>query len=383
MFEELVAGRGRVRNLKYCIMMSSSYIDAQDIRRKNPDLDDSAVADTLYNMGCTLVENILNQNDTTGGSNNHDEELNQAYVWLEESLKIRQSSSELANHDSKVVGDTLNMMGRIKGHRWELDDAIGLLKDALRIRHHIYSTSSPEDKEYDDHRHSCADKVSETLAIMGKVYGKKNEFDLALESYQECLRIRRSELGGPNDDEAKIVDALVAMGQVQSYMEHHDDARQSFREALKIRTRNFGENDQVVANVFQSIGAMEFRAQNFEEALNPLTECIRIWRENDTTKNGDFVNVLCMIANIHEILGRVDEAQLCWSESYQLFQELGLAETNPQIAQAMRERMNLNHPEQNKEGGSFFGKMMEKLFFKGNHKENTAGSNDHRVAGVR
>ena len=143
------------------------YFEALDIRQNLFGNDHVAVAETFYAMGFTL------QNQ---------ESYDQALDCFEESLNIRKVQLGL---EAKEVGDTLNMMGFLQAKRGELDDALNLLWDALRIR-----------KLQEDHV-----KVSATLRNIGDVHREKQEHDLAIECYEECLRIRRSELG---DDHEKV-----------------------------------------------------------------------------------------------------------------------------------------------------------------------------------
>ena len=306
------------------------YIDALDIRRNKLGPDDVAVAETLYSMGFTLHNNDASD---------------RALVCFEESLSIRRFQ---LGEDSKEVGDTLNMMGFLKAKRGELDDALTLLWDALRIR-----------KLQEDHV-----KVSETLKNIGNVHREKQEQELAVECYEECLRIRRAELGPEHE---KVADALIAMGNVQSDMERTDEAMRSYQEALKIRTMVYGEHDESVAAVLQYMGTMEFRTGNHEKARDLLTEFIRIRRDNNTKNDGDYVNVLFMIGNIHKMQGNEDEAQVCWSEAYEVFQELGLAETNPQIAKVMNHLLKVEanteelEDQKKKSRAGVFGKVTEKL----------------------
>lgn len=312
------------------------YFDALNIRKDCLGLDDVAVAETLYSMGYTLHNN---------------DQADRALVCFEESLNIRRYK---LGEDSKEVGDTLNMMGFLKAKRGELDDALTLLWDALRIR-----------KLQDDHI-----KVSETLKNIGNVHREKEERELAVECYVECLRIRRDELGTEHE---KVADALIAMGNVQSDMGQKEEAMRSYQEALKIRTLAFGEHDESVAAVLQYMGTMEFRSGNIEKARDLLTEFIRIRRDNGTKNDGDYVNVLFMIGNIHKMHGQEEEAKLCWSEAYQVFQELGLAETNPQIAKLMNHLLKAEEEKEEAEnrkkakGVSVLSKMTEKL--KGSTKE--------------
>lgn len=326
----------------------SYYIDALDIRRNRLGLDDIAVAETLYSMGYTLHNN---------------DEPERALVCFEESLSIRRYQ---LGEDSKEVGDTLNMMGFLKAKKGELDDAITLLWDALRIR-----------KLQEDHV-----KVSETLKNIGNVHREKQEQELAVECYEECLRIRRAELGPEHE---KVADALIAMGNVQSDMQRTEEAMRSYQEALKIRTFVFGEHDESVAAVLQYMGTMEFRAGNHIKARDLLTEFIRIRRDNGTKSDGDYVNVLFMIGNIHKMQGREAEARLCWTEAYQVFQELGLAETNPQIAKVMNHLLkveNLEEQEQEQKGKSVFAKVTEKFKSK-NGDEPQKGRKRRKGKGVQ
>ena len=97
----------------------------------------------------------------------------------------------------------------------------------------------------------------------------------------------------------------------------------------------FGEQDGSVATVLQYMGTLEFRANELDRAFQLLDEFIRIRQENGTEPDGDYVNVLFMIGNIHKMLGGEEEAKKCWTEAYGVFKKLGLAETNPQIAEVM------------------------------------------------
>lgn len=90
-----------------------------------------------------------------------------------------------------------------------------------------------------------------------------------------------------------------------------------------------------MAAVLQYMGTLEFRAAELDRAYQLLDEFIRIRQENGTEPDGDYVNVLFMIGNIHKMQGNEEEAQKCWTEAYGVFQELGLAEGNPQIAEVM------------------------------------------------
>lgn len=101
------------------------------------------------------------------------------------------------------------------------------------------------------------------------------------------------------------------MGNVQTDLDWTQEALDSYKEALAIRNVQFGEQDEKVATVLQYMGTLEFRANELDR------------------------NVLFMIGNIHKMQNDEEEANKCWTEAYGVFKKLGLAETNPQIAEVM------------------------------------------------
>lgn len=87
--------------------------------------------------------------------------------------------------------------------------------------------------------------------------------------------------------------------------------------------------------MLQYMGTMKFRSGDINKSRQLLEDFIRIRRESRAPPDGDYVNALFMIGNIHKMQGDDREARVCWSEAYEVFQELGLAEENPQIAKVM------------------------------------------------
>jgi len=253
-------------------------------------------------MGCTMHNN----NNSV-----------QALKCFVEALNIRRFQ---LGEDSIEVGDTLNMMGFIKAKRGELDDALTLLWDALRIR-----------KLTDDHI-----KVSETLKNIGIVHRDKEELELALECYAECLRIRRAELGS---DHEHVADVLIDMGNANGQLKRDEEAKELYEEALNIRENVFGEYDDNVAVVLQHLGTLEFRANNLDKARDLLTRFLAIRRDNGTNHDGDFVNVLLTMGNVHKQLedgNNEAHAMVFWTEAHHVFHENGLTKTHPQMVEVIQ-----------------------------------------------
>jgi hypothetical protein len=105
--------------------------------------------------------------------------------------------------------------------------------------------------------------------------------------------------------------------------------------------------------VLQYMGTLEFRSEQYDRALQLLNEYVRIKDEIGAENDGDYVNVLIMLGNIHKLRHSEDEAKRCWTAAYKVFQELGMAESNPQIAEVMNSLVKDPNakPENGKQGG--------------------------------
>ena len=273
------------------------YLEALEIRQKHLG-DGPLVAETLYRFGVGL------QNKGA---------YEKSLQVLDECLDIWCSYS----NESKEVGDALNRIGFAQGKIGELEEAKNSLWEALSIR-----------KKYGD-----KDKIFETLKNIGNVHREEEEYDLALECFDECLHIRREE---NDEDDDKVAEILIEIGHVFTDLENGDEALQTFNEALDVRIRLFGDSDDKVAAVLQLIGEIEFRAGVLDEALNHLLEFVSIRQANGTKRDENYVNVLFIVGNIHKMQENDGAAQTCWKEAYKIFKELGMAENNPQIAEVMR-----------------------------------------------
>lgn len=282
------------------------YSESLDIRERVLGEGDLAIADSYYSMGVTLKNS---------------EVYDRAVQCLEKSLEIRKAQLGLK---SEEVGDTLNMMGFLQAKRGDLEQSLLLLENALSIRKALGEEV----------------KAAETLQNLGDTHRENHEFDQAVESYSECLQIRRFELG---DDHEKVADSLMAMGLALADMEYNEEAMRSYKEgkaslplllldsfvahsffltALSIRTARFGEQDESVAMVFKEMGTLEFHANELERAFGLLDEFIRIRQENGAGVDEDYATVLSMIGKIHKMQGNEMEAQAALSEAYEVLQRI-------------------------------------------------------------
>ena len=278
-----------------------NYREAYRIR-KSFGGDTLPVAETLYTIGFTY------------SNSGHYEK---ALECLDAALKIQRLHN---GEDSPECGDTLNMIGYLKAKCGQVDEAQDFLRDALRIR-----------KLQGDRI-----KISETLKNIGNAHRSKQEYKSAMESYKECLHIRQRELGREND---KVADALVAIGNILADLSKPKDAMEAYQEALGIRARLFGDLDASLAPILQAMGMLDFHGKNYDRAMQLLNDYISIRKGNKSARDSEYVNVLFTIGNIYQLRHDDEQAKKAWTEAYETFRDLGLADSNPEHAEQVEKLM--------------------------------------------
>jgi len=276
----------------------NNFSECLEIRKRTLGFDHEDVAETLYSMGFAL-------------HNQGEEE--EALDCLDDALQVRRQNF---GNDHELVGDCLNIMGFIESKKGEHDIALQLLDEALEIRQNNGDTL----------------KAADTMKNIGNIHKERKEYVAALDCYDDCLKWRKRELG-LNDEQ--VADAQLALGNVYSDMGQNEEALHCFSEALKVRRAVHGNDDDRVAAVLQTMGILEFRAENMERGREFLEGFVRIRKNNHTHESADYVNVLFIIGNIHKIQGRDGDAKRAWAEAYDIFNAIGLEDENPQIAKVL------------------------------------------------
>ena len=130
-----------------------------------------------------------------------------ALRYLNESVDIM---TLLNGKTHPFIGDAYNLNAFLEMKKGNAENALKLFNDALQVRKALGDRT----------------KEAETLKNIGHVYREKNDYDLALEQYEECLGILTEEKGRDSD---AVADILIAMGDISSDMSSTDDAMSHYK----------------------------------------------------------------------------------------------------------------------------------------------------------
>lgn len=276
------------------------FDEALDIRQRNLGEEHADVAATLYAKGFTF--------DQEG-------EFESALACFEESLKIRQKHYGKEHY---TVGDTLDIMGCVYAKSGDSEKALCHLWDALSSR-----------KMTQDHL-----KVAATLQNIGNVHKKRQEFDQAIECYDECLRVRTVKLGADHDT---VGDAWIALGNMHTESDHIADATDCYEEAVRIKRLNYGgKHDGKVAPALYLFGMMLIKSREWERGRQQLDDFIRIRQSVGKVYDEEYASALAFIGDAYSAMGEKSKAVLNWTEALRLYKAFGLTEEHPNVIRVMK-----------------------------------------------
>jgi len=259
---------------------SEYYVECLEIQKIAFGKIHDSIANTLYAMG------LLKHNQRN---------FARSVVFFKKSVDIR---IKLHGETHPLVGDTYNMLGFVEAKNGNLDGSLRCLENALKVRQMLGDRL----------------KEAETLLNIGHVHREKDQFELAIEHYDDCMSIRIAALGS---NDATVAEAYMALGNVKSDMKRLDEALSSYNEALQIVESVHGKDDPKVGSILQKMGMLQFRSGSLVGAKSSLEKVVRIYRKAGKEYEPHVLKPLFILGNIYNILRQKDEAHSVWEDAYQ------------------------------------------------------------------
>ena len=309
--DALLGMAGLLNETAEYVQAMECYVECLEIQKSVYGKSHDDIASTLYAMGLTKINQKL---------------YSRALTFFQKALDIRVG---IYGEADPSVRDTYSIMGFTEAASGDLDGALRKLGDALRVSQLLGDRL----------------KEAETLSNIGNAHREKEEWELALEHYDDCMSIRIAELGR---DHESVADALMAIGNVKSDMSKQEDAVKSYKDgesdlppiclfnfvllsltplfvtALQILLRVVPGNNKRIASTIQKIGMIQFRAGNLEGASLHLQKAVEIYRKDgEELIESDIISCLFVIGNIHNVLNQKDKAIGVWAEALESSNELG------------------------------------------------------------
>lgn len=216
---------------------------------------------------------------------------------------------------SRDVASAISCMGNVKNRVGELDVALQLYMDAVRI----YKTLQ-EDAHGPERMAVAIKDVSSTLKVIGMVHAKMGDLDTAMGFFTEAMSVLKAS-GADQTPIGRETTASVYTRMASIHVKQGDleNAMEHYREAYELTVRNRGTtNHQEVAGILHYIGGVFHKRADYDEAMNCYQEAIRIYHSTIGPGNPTVAGTLVMVGSIHYKRRNLDSAMMFYREALRL-----------------------------------------------------------------
>ena len=313
----LIAMGGLYYKLNNVKMELEKYNEALRVYQETLGTDSAHVAGTMKNIGMVLAEQG---------------ELDEAMTKFQEAKRIYKSLNDKRRDGPCCdVASALSCMGNVQNRRGELDDALQLYKEALSI----YKSVSKRALEMGGRSRLAIQEVASTLKIMGMVYTKRGELDMAMNCFQEAIDIMRQNFNEKGSGPV-VTSILSRIGGIFSKMGKLDESMSHYQEAYDLATRTFGtSNHPEVAQILHYIGGVHQRDGNLDEAMRCYKNSAKIYQSCLGRNDPTVATTLVCIGSIHYIQKNLDGAMTYYKEALRLNRS-AYGTTHPDVIPTMK-----------------------------------------------
>ena len=169
---------------------------------------------------------------------------------------------------------------------------------------------------------------SSALFDMGTLHLNMKKMDLALECFQQSLKICIVKLG----ESPALIATLLKIGNLHRDIGQLDDSVSFVTKALELTERVYGENDDRVGDVLYSVADIKLAANENVEALAMFTECLEFRRKKHSgLRHPEVADALEKLGQVYMKNGSYDKSFQCLVEALDIRQAT-MAQDHPDIA---------------------------------------------------
>ncbi|CAF1294873.1 unnamed protein product [Didymodactylos carnosus] len=226
-------------------------------------------------------------------------QYNRALDYYSKCLRMRE---KCLPSDHPHIATSLNNIGLVYGRKGEYDRALECYSKCLKRREKCL----PSDHPYIARKRclpSDHPDIATSLNIIGLVYGRKGEYDRALDYYSKCLKIN---------------------GQ-------YDRALDCYSKCLKMREKFLPSDHPHIATSLKNIGLVYDNKGEYDRAVDYYPKCLKMKEKCLASDHPDIASSLLAIGNVYYSKGEYDRASDYYSKWLRM-KEKCLASDHPIIA---------------------------------------------------
>lgn len=238
--------------------------------------------------------------------------------------------------DIKKMTETLSVIGQINNLLGNHAQAVKSFQEVVSMR-----------------KAALGDHVDVALALnyLGLLHFKRGSLDLAMNNFEESLRVRRS--CNPNSTSGDIAVLSYNIGSIHLHRGDNERALKCYKDALEVERATYGHVHQDVAVTLQLIGKVYDKCGKYDEAIQYYTEALDIWKKCaessvDTESQRKYklnaAKLFVSIASIHLRQGRIDQMQQFLAEAHRIYRDVGVPPDDLKLSWFSLYELSLLHP---------------------------------------
>ncbi len=182
--------------------------------------------------------------------------VDEAIALDKEALRLRRT---VYGDEHPVIAAALRELGNAIGHTPDTDAALPKLQEALTIRRATNGADSTD--------------VAILLDDIGRMLRRKGDLQGAIEHHEQALKIWEAKLGDPHAD---LAVSLLNIGYTFAAAGRHDEALTHQQRALQMFEAALGPEHPYIVYASNSVGASLVRLARFEEARPVLRRALTL-----------------------------------------------------------------------------------------------------------
>lgn len=247
--------------------------------------------------------------------------------------------STFPEKNTKKITETLSIIGQISSMLGKYAQAQKAFTEVVSMR-----------------RQTLGDHVDVALALnyLGLVNFKQGALDLAMENFEESLRVRKVCCA---EDSGDIAVLLYNIASIYLHRGDNDMALKYYQDALTVERATLGHSHPDVAVTLKLIGKVYDQCGQFEEALGYYTDALDIYKKASSDENVETSDdasqdyklnagrLLALMASIYLRQANTEQMTETLSEAHRIYRDVGAPMEELELAGFNLYELSMLHPE--------------------------------------
>jgi tetratricopeptide (TPR) repeat protein len=240
-------------------------------------------------------------------------QFRQSLKLLKESLSILQATD--CTDRQVLVAETVQWMGMVQIELYEFDSAMKSFEEAIKIQKHVLGKDHPA--------------TLQTLVAIAVVFMNRAEIDSSIEQFTAILGTQRRVHGPKHPNLART---MYSIAQAYAWKGDIVTATKFFEESFFMAEDFLGHDHPAQTSTLHGIADLQRQKRRYKKSLQILESVLGMRKETLGERHIDVAMTLCSIASCQAEMGRYADSTKAFNDALSIAEE-AVGSTHPSLAQ--------------------------------------------------